>query len=414
MSAKRLCFVSSFYPPFNFGGDGVAVQRLARGLARSGCDVTVVHDADAHTVLTPGRPHPQPDLADPFGVRVVTLGTRSPLASTLLTHQFGRPVVNRLRLRRLLDDGGFDAILFNNVSLVGGPAVLSYGGPAARLYVAHEHWLVCPTHVLWRHKRELCDRRECLRCQLHYRRPPQLWRYTGFLERHLAEIDVFIAMSEFSRDKHREFGFQHEMRVVPNFLPQPDTTLSHEAEDAIRPHDRPYFLFVGRLEQLKGLDELIDLMASFETADLLVIGDGTYGETLRRHAAGNPRIHFVGRFPAEAVGRYYRHAIAAIAPSLCFETFGLVLVEAFSRATPVIARRLGAYPEIVDRSNAGLLFSTTAELRAAMEALVASPDLRITMGQRGLAAYHRHWSEAAVIPQYLEAVEEACARRRAR
>ena len=36
MSAPRVCFVTTFYPPFNFGGDGLYVQRLARGFAGSG------------------------------------------------------------------------------------------------------------------------------------------------------------------------------------------------------------------------------------------------------------------------------------------------------------------------------------------------------------------------------------------
>jgi hypothetical protein len=130
-------------------------------------------------------------------VRVVTLRSRLPLANTLLTQQLGRPVVNGARLRRLIAEGRFDVVNFHNVSLIGGPGLLAFGAASIRLYLAHEHWLVCPTHVLWRHNRELCDKRECVRCQLNYRRPPQLWRHTGLLSRHLDHVDVFLAMSEF-------------------------------------------------------------------------------------------------------------------------------------------------------------------------------------------------------------------------
>ena len=84
------------------------------------------------------------------------------------------------------------------MSLVGGPELLRLGNGSLRIYVAHEHWLVCPTHVLWRFNRKPCDER---------RRPPQYWGYTGALERRLDDVDVFIARSEFSRVKHREFGF---------------------------------------------------------------------------------------------------------------------------------------------------------------------------------------------------------------
>ena len=164
--------------------------------------------------------------------------------------------MNGPRLRRLLDKRDFDAVVFNNVSLIGGPGLLGYAAGTAKLYLAHEHWLVCPTHVLWRHNRELCDKRECMRCQLRYRRPPQWWRQTAFLERQLAEVDTFIALSEFSRAKHREFGFPREMEILPNFLPDPDPK-ARERNTGARPYERPYFLFVGRLERIKGLDQVL-------------------------------------------------------------------------------------------------------------------------------------------------------------
>ncbi|MGH7658916.1 MAG: glycosyltransferase, partial [Gemmatimonadales bacterium] len=219
MSGLRFAFLTTFYPPYNFGGDGIGIQRLARGLARAGHHITVIHDADAWRVLHSG-PDPAPG-DEPAGIEVVTLGSRAPMVSTLLTQQTGRPVVQGKRIARLLEEGDFDVINFHNISLIGGPGLLAYGD-ALKLYMAHEHWLVCPTHVLWRHRRERCTGRQCIRCSLHYRRPPQAWRFTGYLERELRHVDTFIAMSEFSREKHREFGFPREMEVLPYFLPDPE------------------------------------------------------------------------------------------------------------------------------------------------------------------------------------------------
>lgn len=410
MTLRRFCFLTTFYPPESFGGDAVAVQRLARALAKRGHDVTVVHDADAHAVLSDGgRP---PDAApDPSGVRVVTLRSRLPLMSTLLTQQTGRPVVNGPRLRRLLDAGRFDVIVFHNVSLIGGPGLFAYGGSAVKLYLAHEHWLICPTHALWRHNRECCDRRECVRCQLHYRRPPQLWRFTGLLERQLAEVDAFIALSEFSRAKHREFGFPREMDVLPHVLPDPDPA---PRPGEARPSARPYFLFVGRLERLKGVAELIDVFSRHQGADLLVIGDGTDGDRLRRLAHDNPRVRFLGRIASDDLGPYYRHALALVAPSHGFETFGLTLIEALSHGTPVIARRIGPFPEIVERSGGGLLFDAGPELADALRLLEADSGRRDALGRAGYDAYRRHWSEEAVVPRYLDLVERASQRRQER
>ncbi|NJK43419.1 MAG: glycosyltransferase family 4 protein, partial [Pleurocapsa sp. SU_196_0] len=75
--------------------------------------------------------------------------------------------------------------------------------------------------------------------------------------------------------------------------------------------------------------------------DLVIVGDGDYAETLRAQAADMPRVRFIGRVPNEQLSSWYRHAISLLVPSLCFETFGIILLEAFLQSTPVIARRLG-------------------------------------------------------------------------
>jgi glycosyltransferase involved in cell wall biosynthesis len=113
------------------------------------------------------------------------------------------------------------------------------------------------------------------KCQLVYRRPPQRWRATGLLERELKHVDAFVAMSEFSRQKHREFGFPRDMEVVPYFLPDPEP--AGVTAESPSPHPRPYFLFVGRLEKIKGLDDVIPVFREYSDADLLVAGDGVYG-----------------------------------------------------------------------------------------------------------------------------------------
>lgn len=395
----RICMLTTFYPPFSFGGDAMGVERLATAFARRGHSVTVVHDADAYLSLN-GGVEPPPARAAP-GVNVVSLRSKLGVISPLLTQQFGRPVVHGGRLRSLLGEG-FDVTFFHNVSLVGGPALLREGR-GVTLYEAHEHWLVCPTHVLWRYGRELCDRRDCLRCTLSYHRPPQLWRWTGFLERQLHHVDAFIAKSAFSRDKHHEFGFAHEMEVIPYFLPE-HPVADAAVEQSPSPHERPFFLFVGRLEKIKGLDDVIPSFGGADGPDLVIAGDGEYAASLRALALDMPRVRFVGRVSSDRLSSYYAHALALIVPSVCFETFGIILIEAFRQGTPVIARRLGPFPEIVNEAGGGLLFENRAELEGAMREMTEFPDHRATLAHAGRAAFSEHWSEDAVMPQYLDLI----------
>jgi len=404
----RFAFLTTFYPPYHFGGDAIGIERLARGLVRAGHQVTVIHDADAFAALhrgsLPADPEPTP------GLEVIPLRSGVGTLSPLLTQQLGRPVLNGRRIRRILDQGRFDVINFHNVSLVGGPGLFKYGR-AVKLYMAHEHWLVCPTHVLWRFGREPCPERACIRCQLSYRRPPQWWRGLGTLERALDEVDTFIAMSEFSRRKHAEFGFPRPMEVLPYFLPDEGVETAAPGDSSPPVHHRPYFLFVGRLERIKGLQDVIPLFRDYPEADLLVAGDGDYAPDLRHQADGMPQVRFLGRVDPVTLSRIYRNAVALIVPSVCYETFGIILIEAFRQGVPVVARRLGPFPEIVERAGGGELFDSLEELRAAMHRLQADPDHRHRRAASARKAFLTHWSEAAVIPQYLDIVARAAVHR---
>jgi glycosyltransferase involved in cell wall biosynthesis len=402
----RFCMVTTFYPPYNFGGDGIGVQRLCRALVRRGHHVTVIQDIDAFLLLNGGEPSAP---ADDDGVHVVRLKSRLGAASSLLTQQTGRPVVHGNAIRKLVARGNFDVINFHNISLVGGPGILAVGD-GLKVMMAHEHWLVCPSHVLWRHDREPCTGRECTRCVLAYRRPPQAWRYTGYLERELRHIDLFIAMSEFSRAKHAEFGFAPPMEVLPYFLPDSvGQRVSSQTTPSPSP-DRPYFLFVGRLEKIKGLDDVIAAFRRYPHADLIVAGNGTYEEALRAQAAGMSNVKFLGRLNPEQLTAYYEHALALLVPSVGFETFGIILIEAFRSSLPVIARRIGPFPEIVELARGGALFGTEAELLSALDRMQHDRAYRARLAQNGRDAFHLHWSESVVVPRYLELLRAAAER----
>ena len=130
MAGLRFCSLTTFYPPFNFGGDGIDVQRTARALAARGHHVTVIHDVDAYQWLSSHQLPEQPVEQD--GVHVIGLRSKLGVISPLLTHQLGRPVVHGRRLREIVDKGAFDVVLFNNVSLVGGPELLRLGNGSLR------------------------------------------------------------------------------------------------------------------------------------------------------------------------------------------------------------------------------------------------------------------------------------------
>ncbi|MEQ1573013.1 MAG: glycosyltransferase family 4 protein [Vicinamibacterales bacterium] len=406
MTSLSFCMITTFYPPYHFGGDAIGIQRLCHALARRGHRVTVIHDVDAWRAVS-GASDP-PTVPEPAGVTVHRLESGLRMLSPLLTQQIGRPVVHGRTIRRLLEEGDFDVVNFHNVSLVGGPGLLEYGS-GVKLYMAHEHWLVCPSHVLWRYNRELCDGRDCFRCAIAFHRPPQYWRYSHLLESQLHHVDAFIAMSRFSRDKHREFGFSREMDVLPYFLP--DEGDAEPGGDDGPPHTRPYFFFVGRLEAIKGLDDVIPIFRRYPNADLLIAGEGTYGAHLRALAGDAPNVRFLGRLGLDDLERYYRHALALVVPSVCYETFGIIIIESFRHGTPVLARRIGPFPEIIEQSGGGEMFESPDELLAAMQRLQNDEPRRRRLGLAGAAALKTYWSESVVLGGYFDIIRRVALRK---
>ncbi len=399
---------TTFYPPHSFGGDAMHIYRLSHALGDAGHHVDVVHCVDSYHLLHPGDPeiafsgHPN--------VTIHSLRSGAGWISQLLTQQTGRPYLKRDQIRAVLDSKPFDVIHYHNISLLG-PTILTLEpahGQFVKLYMAHEHWLICPTHALWKFNSRPCEKPECLRCTLMAKCPPQVWRYTGLLERASQHVDQFVSPSRFTSHMHATRGFPTPVAQLPYFIDRVD----HEWQNPVpRPQEKPYFLFVGRLEFIKGLQTLIQAWKDTEDVELLIVGTGTHEQQLRTQAASNPRIRFLGALPQRELGNLYYHALACIVPSITYETFGIIIIEAFARKTPVIARDLGALPEVVGDSGGGFLYSTDEELLAAIRRISACPDLRSELGEKGYRAFEKWWSREAHLKLYFDFLQEAAVRK---
>lgn len=320
----------------------------------------------------------------------------------LVAHQTGRPpAAIAKQIGEILERGRFNVVHFHNISLFG-PGVLEIrpsNGPL-KLYTAHDHWLICPLSVLWKNGSKACDGPTCVRCTIRAGRPPQWWRYSKLLDEAAKHVDLFLAPSRFSVEFHWSRGLRHPMRDLADFLPEPDPKATVE-----KPNSRPYALFVGRLEPYKGVQEAIKAVSPDSPFDLLVVGSGTYEAELRRRAAGNPRIRFAGWVSQTEIDSYYRNALAVVVPSLTYETFGIVAIEAAARSAPVVANRLGPLPEIV--ADGGLTYATIPELQRHLRQIAEDDSLRARLGAAGRRRYELYWTPDAHLQRYFELIEEA-------
>jgi glycosyltransferase involved in cell wall biosynthesis len=406
----KFCMLTTFFGSHSFGGDAAFVDRLARSLARHGHEVHVIHCRDAFEIA---RGDQTPRLYEPPpGVVIHPLESPFALLSPLATQQTGQPYFKLRAIRNLLAAIRPDVLHFHNLSLIGGPGLLTIPAPGAvKFMTTHEHWLVCPLHVLWKYDKTVCESEECTRCSLHARRPPQFWRRTRLMERSLEHLDALICPSISTMHEHARRGIKARMTHLPYFLPHDYTG---QPEAPVPQYPRPYVAAAGRLEEIKGFQDVIEAMRRLPYLDLRIAGSGQYETALRERARGLPNIYFEGRLDAGQVAALFRGARAVVVPSLVYETFGYVVLEAFAEATPVIVRNLGALPELVEESQGGLVFDTQESLIAWLGRLATDGELRDTLGANGLRARREIWSEARHLESYLALIDEHRRARRTR
>jgi glycosyltransferase involved in cell wall biosynthesis len=182
-------------------------------------------------------------------------------------------------------------------------------------------------------------------------------------------VDVYIALTEFARQKFIQGGLPAQKIVVkPNFVhpdPKPGTGKGG------------YALFVGRLSVEKGLDTLLAAWQQLPVKlPLKIIGDGPLAETLAKESQSLPHIEWLGRRPMSEVYDLMGEAKFLIFPSNWYETFGRVAVEAFAKGTPVIAADIGAIAELVEHNRTGLKFipGNSADLAAKVTWFLEHPE----------------------------------------
>lgn len=392
----RFCMVTTFYPPFHFGGDATYVRALSRALVEEGHEVEVIHCQDAYEVngtdVTPTA-----EAADP-GISVHRLKSRAGVLSPLITQQTGQPGLKAGALREILD-GSFDVVHFHNISLIGGPGVLAYSRAPVTLYTAHEHWLLCPTHIFWKNRSRPCDHPTCFSCSLISGIPPQLWRYTDLARRMVRGVDALIAPSAYTAKAHRDAGFLPEATVLPLF-----STLEPPDPAPFAQRERPLFVCVGRVTKAKGVGPLLKEFETLPDYDIHVIGEGDARPDLQREFAHCPNIRFLGALPQRELISHYSAANALIFPSLAPETFGLAIVEALACGTPAIVRDAGGCREIIDQTEGGIVYQTSDELRDGVQRLAMDQALRHEMGERGRSGVRRLYTKEHHIAGYLDLI----------
>lgn len=200
-------------------------------------------------------------------------------------------------------------------------------------------------------------------------------------------IDVFIPCSQFVRDALIAVGYPADRIVVQHLFAEP--FMVDEAYPAEK--KKKYVLFAGRLEDYKGVQTLIEAGLVLPDVEIRIVGTGPQEEAFKRMARGAKNITFLGFVPGKQLWGMMREAAAVVVPSIWYEPFGLVAVEAMAQSTPVIVSDRGGLPEIVQDGVSGLIFKggDAKDLRKKIEVMLGDSKKRQAMGN---AARERAWA----------------------
>jgi len=185
-------------------------------------------------------------------------------------------------------------------------------------------------------------------------------------------IDLFSTPARFVADHLANTGIDRSrIEIVPNMCDLPGDSPSIGGGK--------YAAYVGRISPEKGIPVLIE--AARQTGiDTRIAGTGEV-PGLRDALPAN--VNFVGSLSREALPDFYRGARFLVVPSVWYEVFGIVLLEAMTLGVPVIASNIGGMPEVFEHERSGLLVppGDPTALAAAMRRLWENPELCSQLGR---------------------------------
>lgn len=212
----------------------------------------------------------------------------------------------------------------------------------------------------------------------------------------------FICLTEFNRYKllmlnngRKKIINPARVYVKPNFTYDLAETMG-ELSDTHGSISGRYYVYVGRLEKLKGTELLVDAFAKLPDRKLVIMGNGPLEETLKKRIADNgyKNIVMAGRVTGEDYVKFLGGAQAVISSSQCYETFGMSIAESYSLSVPAIAGDIGNIGDIVKEGVTGIHFQYDSP-----DALIGAVKRFETMNRDGLAANARRYYEDNLTPQ---------------
>ncbi len=383
----RILTLAEFYPPV-IGGLEKHAQRLSHELRRIG------HDVEVATLAGPGDPM----VSDDDGIRVNHMGGWRRVLNRFY-EDGGRgfhPTMPDPGIRKELDrivDRFKPDIVHVHGWVIYSALTRRRRDEHAVVVTMHDFGLPCPKRNFLHHETDLCTGpgvMKCYRCALpHYGLVKGIGLTTGMkLNTRLnARADRFVGVSSAVRDAVIGSGVNRgvPVEVVPNFF---DPSGATAAVDAPRPDCVPangeYVLFVGALNEFKGVHMLCDIWRERRPNAPLVLLGNPRADTPDPESLPDG-VTMVQNVPHPDVMAAFANCTVAVSPSLGPDACPTTALEAMALGKPVIGTNIGGIPDLVLDGRTGTVVEPRdkAALADAIDELLASPALAGQLGAAG-------------------------------
>jgi len=330
--------------------------------------------------------------------------TRQPKLSLDGLKTFKRMIYSReakCNMAALIRDARPDLAHIHNIYTQLSPSILDALSAAKvpTVMTVHDYHLVAPNYSLWAHgKIEDWSQPGLVRSTLskfHKNSYAASFAQSLMFKLHRQwkiyqkNIDHFIPPSEFVRQRMIESGFEADkITTIPHFIDLSGVEPKKEEDD------EGYVLFVGRFVEEKGAEVLIRAMSELPDVPCKLLGAGPDEGRLRDWAAGHGNIEFLGWQKGGVPWDLYRKARVVVVPSIWYEVFGLVALEAMAVGTPVIASEIGGLTEVVDDGQTGRLVppGDVQALKMAIEDMMDNKKHALELGRAGRTKVETEYS----------------------
>lgn len=203
------------------------------------------------------------------------------------------------------------------------------------------------------------------------------------IKQYLRQDILFIAPSRAFERKLKENGLKNVV-YLPHFIDSSKYGFNAENKE------RYNILFVGWLGKHKGVQYLIQafpsILKQIPSAKLHVVGEGEERNNLEKLVKKlkiEKEVVFHGKVPHEHIQQFYQKANVVVFPSICFEQFGLVGLEAMACGRPAVGSNIGGVSEWIDHGKTGFLVEqgSTVQIGEKVIQILSDEEMAIKMGE---------------------------------